>query len=152
MHISQDGSGGGACHAEKSMKRSAAPAVVSFREDASPEICECRRLRIRQVCRAVSLLAAEMVLIAGGEIPGTRESRRRKCHLRQIAMYVCHVAIGMTLTDVGIGFARDRSTVAYSCAVVEDRRDDRPYDEFIAALERVAASMLVARGEDDANA
>jgi chromosomal replication initiation ATPase DnaA len=58
--------------------------------------------------------------------------------VRQIAMYVCHVTLQMTLTAIGDGFGRDRSTVAHACAVVEDRRYDKDFDEFVAAIERIA--------------
>ncbi|WP_338607456.1 helix-turn-helix domain-containing protein [Pelagibacterium nitratireducens] len=55
---------------------------------------------------------------------------------RQLAMYLCHVLLGMTLTQVGQFFGRDRTTVAYACAHVEDMRDDGgDYDRRLVALE-----------------
>ena len=55
---------------------------------------------------------------------------------RQLAMYLCHVLLGMTLTQVGQFFGRDRTTVAYACALVEDMRDDGgDYDRRLVALE-----------------
>ncbi|MCO6186725.1 helix-turn-helix domain-containing protein [Rhizobium sp. L1K21] len=98
------------------------------------------KLRVQPACDAVQLLTDEMIRLAGGATPGKTIDRRRRCHTRQIAMYVCHVALGMTLTDIGLGFGRDRSTVAHACGVVEDRRDDRLYDEFVATLERIVVS------------
>ncbi|MEJ1157976.1 helix-turn-helix domain-containing protein [Prosthecomicrobium sp. N25] len=47
---------------------------------------------------------------------------------RQVAMYLCHVRLGMSLTDIGSAFGRDRTTVAHACRLIEDRRDD-PYTE-----------------------
>ncbi len=105
------------------------------------------KLRVRSVCRSARLLTDEMVRIAGGNIPSSAD-RRRNCHVRQIAMYLCHVALGMTMTDVGLGFGRDRSTVAHSCAVVEDRRDEPDYDDFIATLERISISVFMVAGVD----
>ena len=40
-------------------------------------------------------------------------------------MYLAHVTCGLSLTEVGEVFARDRTTVAHACGRVEDLRDDR---------------------------
>ena len=37
---------------------------------------------------------------------------------RQVAMYLAHVVCGMTLTDTGRLFGRDRTTVAHACSVI----------------------------------
>lgn len=55
---------------------------------------------------------------------------------RQLAMYLCHVLLGLTMTQVGQFFGRDRTTVAYACAQVEDMRDDGgDYDRRLVVLE-----------------
>jgi hypothetical protein len=54
---------------------------------------------------------------------------------RQVAMYLTHVAFGMSLQRVGFAFARDRSTVAYACHLIEDKRDDAALDELLDQLE-----------------
>jgi hypothetical protein len=90
------------------------------------------------ICETVRLLTLEFLSFACERIGERRERRRMACHVRQIAMYVCHVTLQMTLTAIGDGFGRDRSTVAHACAVVEDRRDDKDFDEFVAAIERIA--------------
>jgi chromosomal replication initiation ATPase DnaA len=92
----------------------------------------------RTICQAVRLMTAEFLFVSSDRIGVRRERRRVACHVRQIAMYVCHVALQMKMTTIGEGFGRDRSTVAHACAVVEDRRDDRDFDEFVAAVERIA--------------
>ena len=56
---------------------------------------------------------------------------------RQVAMYLAHVACGLSLTEVGRLFARDRTTVAHACTVVEDRRDEMPFDRALDLLEGV---------------
>ena len=60
---------------------------------------------------------------------------------RQVAMYLAHVAYGLTLSDVGRVFERDRTTVAYACGVVEDRRDDAATDRMLDLLEAVVARL-----------
>ncbi len=67
-----------------------------------------------------------------------RARTRRKAPVafaRQVAMYLAHVACGITLTEVGIQFGRDRTTVAYACRVVEDLRDDCLFDASLDHLE-----------------
>lgn len=53
---------------------------------------------------------------------------------RQVAMYLAHVVCGMTLTDTGRLFGRDRTTVAHACSVIEDRRDDPLFDRALDLL------------------
>ena len=54
---------------------------------------------------------------------------------RQLAMYMMHVVIGRNLTEVGKFFGRDRTTVAYACARIEDLRDDEAFDYKIDQIE-----------------
>jgi chromosomal replication initiation ATPase DnaA len=56
---------------------------------------------------------------------------------RQVAMYLAHVSFGLTLTEVGQVFARDRTTVAHACGLIEDRRDDPTFDRSLDLLEGV---------------
>lgn len=69
---------------------------------------------------------------------------------RQIAMYLAHVMLGRSLTDIGLAFGRDRTTVSYACGLIEDMRDDRGFDEEICALERQledeASASVMAHG------
>jgi hypothetical protein len=50
-------------------------------------------------------------------------------------MYLCHVLLGLNLTEVGHYFGRDRTTVSHACAQIEDAREDRDIDAEIQALE-----------------
>lgn len=64
---------------------------------------------------------------------------------RQTAMYLAHTVGGLSLTDVGNMFERDRTTVAHACAVVEDRRDDPNFDRAVELLERAVVRILTRR-------
>ncbi|MAN76410.1 hypothetical protein OF122_15260 [Pelagibacterium flavum] len=76
---------------------------------------------------------------------------------RQLAMYLCHVLLGMTMTQVGQFFGRDRTTVAYACGQVEDMRDDGgEYDRRLLELEERIdkarhrpCALEIAIGEDN---
>jgi hypothetical protein len=97
-----------------------------------------RRARaIRPVCGAVRVIAGEIVFLIGGRAPDGRNRRFAMSHVQQIAMYVCHVVLQLTMTDIAAAFGRDRTTVGHACARVEDRRDDKAYDTLVASIERV---------------
>lgn len=96
----------------------------------------------RRACHIVSSITKEMAYVAGDRVAFHKERRRPYSHFRQIAMYVCHVTLQLSLSEIGQAFGRDRTTVAYSCRVIEDRRDDRSFDEFIASVERLALSVV----------
>ena len=98
----------------------------------------------RKACHIVSSITKEMAYVAGDRVSFHKERRRPYSHFRQIAMYVCHVTLQLSLSEIGQAFGRDRTTVAYSCRVIEDRRDDRGFDEFIASVERLALSVVTA--------
>lgn len=69
--------------------------------------------------------------------------------VRQVAMYLAHVAFEMSLSRVAYAFERDRSTVAHACRVIEDKRDDDEFDARIGALEealRLTPPPLTAHG------
>lgn len=62
---------------------------------------------------------------------------------RQSAMYLAHVALGLTYTDVGRVFGRDRTTAAHACRRVEDRREDPRIDAMLASLEQALRHGLI---------
>ncbi|QRG07620.1 chromosomal replication initiator DnaA [Xanthobacter dioxanivorans] len=54
---------------------------------------------------------------------------------RQLAMYLAHVALGLTQTEVALAFGRDRTTVAHACRRIEDLRDQAAFDRKVARME-----------------
>lgn len=76
---------------------------------------------------------------------------RRRAHVscaRQIAMYLAHVVGQLSLGEISEAFERDRTTVGYSCHIVEDRRDSPIFDRQIETLEmemRARMETLFAR-------
>jgi len=99
-------------------------------------------LPIRTVCRIAQKITAEMVMITGSRMLERRDRRRMLCHVRQIAMYACHTALQLTQQDIAGGFGRHRSTVAHACMIVEQRRDDTAFDDFVSAIERTVVSVF----------
>lgn len=101
-----------------------------------------RRLSDRTVCRVVRQVVAELIMLSGDRVLARRDRRRMACHVRQISMYVCHVALSMPQQDIAAAFGRDRTTVGHACHVVEDRRDDPFFDDFVSAAERIVIAFF----------
>jgi chromosomal replication initiation ATPase DnaA len=98
--------------------------------------------------RAAAELAAGVASYALGvpqhEIVDDARGSAAVAFARQVAMYLCHVAFELSLARVAVAFARDRSTVAYACHLVEDRRDEPQFDLWISGLETMLRSAPAA--------
>ena len=70
-----------------------------------------------------------------GEMIGRTRGPKRACTARQLAMYLTYTAFEMSLSRCAYAFGRDRSTVSHACHIIEDRRDDASFDEWIDGLE-----------------
>ncbi|MCB1501955.1 MAG: chromosomal replication initiator DnaA [Bauldia sp.] len=55
---------------------------------------------------------------------------------RQVAMYLAHTRLGISLARTGRIFGRDRTTVRHACRRIEDRREDPRVDALLECLER----------------
>lgn len=95
---------------------------------------------------AVSLVAYAYQL-STREILETRRGSARAAQARQIAMYVVYVGFGISLARVANAFNRDRSTVAYACHQIEDRRDDAEFDSWLDALEAAVRQAAALSGQ-----
>lgn len=96
-----------------------------------------RRETTRQegACRFIEGLVSAALGIGVAELRGDRRGRAAAAFARQIAMYLAHVHFGLSLSEVGRSFGRDRTTVAHACARVEDSRDDPKFERVLACLE-----------------
>jgi chromosomal replication initiation ATPase DnaA len=112
-----------------------APAGMG-REEEAIKICD-GMIDILSMCFAVP----------GREIRQIGRTATSIARVRQIGMYVCHVAIGLTMQDVAAGFMRDRSTVVHACHLIEDMRDDTEFDAIIGTIERIAQAAFGAFSE-----
>lgn len=92
--------------------------------------------------QAIEPAVAAVFEVDIAELRAPTRGSARTAFARQVAMYLAHVVCGVSLTDVGILFARDRTTVAHACGVVEDKRDDPDLDCRLEHLERAVASLI----------
>ncbi|MEQ9517828.1 MAG: helix-turn-helix domain-containing protein [Parvibaculum sp.] len=91
------------------------------------------------VARAYNILSADLFRPTRGEA--------RIAEARQVAMYLTHITFGMSLAAAARRFGRDRTTVAYACRQVEDRRDDDRFDLMLERLELSLAVLVRARSQ-----
>jgi hypothetical protein len=97
---------------------------------------------VRRVPREAIEQAVVQVFGVGQEdLRRITRGRAKVALARQVAMYLAHVVCGLTLTDTGRLFGRDRTTVAHACCVIEDRRDDPLFDRALDLLEWVVPAI-----------
>ena len=101
--------------------------------------------RDRHLKTAIEGAVAQVFGIQHAELFRATRGKAPVALARQVAMYLAHVACGLSFTDVGLLFSRDRTTVAHACRVVEDRRDDPVFDRALELLEWVVPTLAAPR-------
>ncbi len=104
-----------------------------------------REARIIDACSCVIDLAAAFFNLPGRELRRPGRCPDEISRVRQIAMYAAHVVLGLTMTEIGKGFGRDRTTVMHACHLVEDLRDDEDFDQIITRTEHIVAAAFRGR-------
>jgi chromosomal replication initiation ATPase DnaA len=79
-------------------------------------------------CRDIESLVGSAFAVPLDKLRGSNRGSPWTAFARQVAMYLAHVELGLSLTIVGAQFGRDRTTVSHACGRVEDRRDDPALD------------------------
>jgi chromosomal replication initiation ATPase DnaA len=87
-------------------------------------------------------ICAALFNVSSKELRHPTRSFAGVSRVRQIAMYVTHVGLGISMQEVGRGFARDRTTVRHACHIIEDLRDDADFDRAVVMTERVALAAF----------
>jgi chromosomal replication initiation ATPase DnaA len=86
-------------------------------------------------CTLVEALVASAFAIPPRDLRMRTRGEAAVAFARQTAMYLAHVSLGLSLSEVGRAFGRDRTTAAHACRVVEERRDDPRIDALLTRLE-----------------
>jgi hypothetical protein len=86
-------------------------------------------------CRFIETLVAAALHISLEEVRDRSRGRAAAAFARQTAMYLAHVHFGLSLSEVGRNFSRDRTTVSHACARVEDSRDNPGFERVLICLE-----------------
>ncbi|KQT54265.1 hypothetical protein ASG43_01175 [Aureimonas sp. Leaf454] len=93
-------------------------------------------------------IASAVLAVPIEEIARPNRARSDACQARHIAIYLAHVVFQVPLTEIGLGFGRDRTSVAHAIRRVEDDRDGAAFDALVGRMERLAAACLDWNGED----
>lgn len=97
-------------------------------------------------CLVAARLAAAAVQVPLDALLHERRLDRRGSSARALAMYLAHVGLGLSMSRVARGFGRHRSTVAYACRKIEERREVAGWDDRVALLEDEVRGALVRGG------
>jgi hypothetical protein len=96
--------------------------------------------------RVIERTVAQVFGIHARELRRATRGRAHVAQARQVAMYLAHAVLGLSLSQTGVLFHRDRTTVAHACALVEDMRDDPVFDRVLDLLEDVLLALINPRG------
>ncbi len=130
----RDAGGPGATRAAGDGPASAAGRVEGLRHLAESEAQRLRRL--------IEAAIGEVFGVASADLSAPSRGKAPVALARQAAMYLAHVSCRLNLTDVGMIFGRDRTTVAHACAVIEDRRDDPVFDRALELMEWIVPTLV----------
>lgn len=100
-----------------------------------------------EVCEGMIDVCAALFNVSSKDMRRTGRTAASVSRVRQIAMYVTHVTLGVSMHEVGRGFFRDRTTVRHACHLIEDLRDDEEFDRTVARTERIALAAFKNRLE-----
>ncbi|MEO0546345.1 MAG: helix-turn-helix domain-containing protein [Pseudomonadota bacterium] len=116
------------------------PGLGSRTEDAS---CRTHETDFRTAATQLCLRTVSLALC----VPLKQLEAANRCKAdialaRQIAMYLAHTQFSMAMTEVGLAFGRDRTTVSHACSLVEDKRDEETFDLTITQLEALLGEAV----------
>jgi chromosomal replication initiation ATPase DnaA len=98
------------------------------------------------VCEAVIDLMAALFNADGRELRSMHRCSQETARIRQIAMYLCSVTLGLNQTAIGRAFCRDRTTVRHAIQLIEMLRDDMHFDRIMDQAEDVVAAAFFCGG------
>jgi len=95
----------------------------------------------QRLCDLVLVATAVAFAVPLTELVAASRGERSVAFARQSAMYLAHVTFGLSYSEIGEVFGRDRTTAAHACRLVEDRREDPAIDALMSSLESACATL-----------
>ena len=95
----------------------------------------------QRLCEVVALATAAAFAVPVGALNASSRRSPYVAFARQSAMYLAHVAFGLNYSEVARAFGRDRTTAAYACQLIEQRRDDPTIDALLGSLEDACCTL-----------
>ena len=116
----------------------ASPAAMG---PARPSAARPSRKTAQRLCDLVALATAAAFAVPVGELIAATRRTPYVAFARQSAMYLAHVTFGLSYSEVGRAFGRDRTTAAHACRLIEERRDDPAVDAVLGSLENACGAL-----------
>lgn len=121
------------------MRQTSSQSPFSGQSGAGPSRARKAREKADQIGDRPASVLVRMVARSHGfsvdEMFHHSRSRAPVAATRQLAMYLMHVVLARSLSEVGRFFRRDRTTVSYACMRIEDMRDEPGFDDEVSNLE-----------------
>lgn len=92
-------------------------------------------------CRMLEQMVEHIVDLL--PVAGISQVRSRASSSRQVTLYLCHVALGVSQVKIARIFAISRTVVRHSCQTIENRRDDRHLDDVLEIIGRLARNAVL---------
>ena len=102
--------------------------------------------RLLQVCDGLIDILSAFFNVSGRELRSHSRCERPVARVRQIGMYVAHVTLALTMSEVGRAFGRDRSTVNHACHLIEDMREEVEFDGIVQSIENIVKVAFMRDG------
>jgi hypothetical protein len=99
------------------------------------------RKTAQRLCDLIAIATAAAFAVPVGELIAVTRRTPYVAFARQSAMYLAHVTFGLSYSEVGRAFGRDRTTTAHACQLIEERRDDPAIDAVLGSLENACAAL-----------
>ena len=99
------------------------------------------RKTAQRLCDLIAIATAAAFAVPVGELIAATRRSPTIAFARQSAMYLAHVTFGLSYSEVGRAFGRDRTTTAHACQLIEERRDDPAVEAILGSLENACAAL-----------
>ncbi len=107
---------------------------------SSPGSMPCASVHL--MVRLINQMLASGAKVSANKLLGPVRGDAKSSRARQVAIYLMHTSLSLSYGDISRIYGRDRTTIAYSCKVVEDLRDEPLFDGWITGLEQAVSMML----------
>jgi Bacterial dnaA protein helix-turn-helix len=101
-----------------------------------------RNEEVISICDGMIDILAACFCVSSKELRSQDRANACISRVRQVGMYITHVALGLNMKEVAAGFSRDPSTVVHACHLIEDLRDDPDFDKICITVERIACAAF----------
>ena len=118
------------------------PPVDQPKRQTRARLVAVRDERAIDLCEGTIDITAALFNVSSKEMRLPGRSDLGVARVRQIGMYVAHVALGLSMNEVGRGFSRDRTTVLHACHLIEDLREDAEFDRMVTTAERIVVAAF----------